>query len=283
MAEKKDTKPTETQSTWAGILKLIQTFVPAIGVFGALCYFLGRLYVESYYAALGIAPAVLTFDSNDYMFSSFNMVIMCLVFSAIFYICWEWFILTEKTEKTPFEIEARRRLKIMLFAVGIWVVSAAYLFLMNYFTWLYVHGLSGLATGLLFGILVIALALMFNPQSRRRSKKPFILILTALVIFMLSVMPTITRDLAEAQAYNDMTKFSPAVIISKDAFPEQLLDESADAANVVEGQMVITNNGMTYLLKSDNITDDEIEEWKVYAIPVESIQSITYISANITE
>jgi hypothetical protein len=275
--EKTSHQPNKNQQGWENLQKIIQTFLPAIGLFGALSYFLGRLHVESYYYALGITPNVLTFTTNDYMFSSFNMVIMCLVFSVLFYLCWEWFISAEMTEKTPFEVAAQRRVKIIIIVISIWVISILYIILFHEYTWLYVTGFSGLFTGLMYGITVIVLAVAIRPNSEKPSKKPFILLVLILVILIFSFMPAITKDLAEAQAQDDVTKFPAAKIIYKDTFPDQLQDLSSNVTDCVEGQVIITNNGMTYVLQSDNTT---CEKWKVYALPVDRIKDIIYLHGN---
>ena len=70
------------------LIKLAQILLPIIGVFAALSYFLGRLYMEAYYYALGITPHVLDFKPEDYMFSSFNLVVMCFTITTWLYIYW---------------------------------------------------------------------------------------------------------------------------------------------------------------------------------------------------
>jgi hypothetical protein len=280
MAENEEEKKDKTG--WGAILQIIQTLVPALGVFGALCYFLGRLYIDSYYYALGISPKVLTFTPNDYMFSSFNSVIMCLVFSVLFYIYWEWFITAEKARKKPFAEYAKRQVEILLFLVGIFLASAMYYIVFLAWPRAYITGISGLCTGLGLGIVIIAINIIINTKSEQTGKrmkpertknglyilidkKPepagkgsFILQLLISVIVIFSLMPLVAENLAKAQAKSDLKKFPVVEVITSSDLPGRLQDGSTNCTNSVSGRLIIADEKTVYL-SSLNVRMGSIE------------------------
>ena len=276
--EEKETQPAEITGKpdgkdggWEGILTLVKTFLPAIGVFGALCYFLGRSYVESYYAALGIEPDVLTFTNNDYMISSFNMVIMCLVYTVLFYMYWQWYIKVGELGREPGDKEIPY-IRVSVVA-AIWLASVAYVLLFHLNRDLYWTGISGLATGLLFGSVFIIPAFCVEPRAAATIRTTLVVIIFAFVVVIFSFMPHVTKDLAEVQANSEMEKFAPVNIISSVELPPRLRKSAASPYESREVGMVITNNEMTYVM----LDEGKAGEWHVYAIPVDNIEHIIYV------
>lgn len=268
MGEGKDIgqNKTEDKSNFPEILKML---LGAIGVFAALCYFLGRLYVEHYYYALGITPNVLSLGTNDYMFSSFNLIIMSLMISIWLYMYW----LHSKSGKTM-----DNKNYWILFAL--FILAAASLFYSPRYTVSYLTiGFSAVISGFFYGLLLYMLAMYLQSSVKKQpkdtGKQPKnsitsrIVIVILVVLFFFILLPMVTDSLASTQAKCDMTKFPIVTVICKDELPAQLQASSSNVPNIVEGQLMITNNGMTYVLQSDNVT--------VYAIPVDSIKDIIYM------
>ena len=341
MAEDKQEKATAPPDHNPGnrdsILDIVKTFLPAIGVFAALIYFFGRLYVEEYYYALGISPDVLTFTMEDYMFSSFNVVVMCLVFSILFYLCWGGILFeqikgeeakakakeeaiakakAEAKEEAKAIAKAKAKVKAavvlivirnpitLIFILLAWLLGLIYYVYFHVFPDSYVTGLSGLATGLMYGLLPVGLVIGIRAAARYMNEGVFRLQWVLAVIVTFSIMPWITADLASAQARSDEYGFHDVRVISRENLHCQMQSATSNLTDCFDGKLIITNNGMTYVMKtirtSQNtdcrtislsaagpkkyltvseirgMTDDFTLCRLVYAIPVESIQDIIY-------
>lgn len=303
-AKKTIDQPDNNQGNRDGILNIIKTFLPAIGVFAALIYFFGRLYIEEYYYALGISPDVLTFSTEDYMFSSFNVVIMCLVFSILFYLCWGGILFTQIKEEKGFAFVVSRRPTTFLFIVLAWFLGIIYYLYFHFSPDLYVTGLSGLATGLVYGVGLIMVVVIIRAITKYIDEKYFIFQWVIGVILAFSIMPWITTDLASAQAKSDEYGFHDVRIISKENLHCQMQSATSNLTDCFDGKLIITNNGVTYVVKmieappntdcrtvslsaagpKKYLTVSEIRKRTddftlcrlVYAIPVESIKNIIY-------
>ena len=256
--------------------QMAQLLVPLLGIFTALSYFLGRLRVEAYYYALGITPHVLDFKTEDYMFSSFNLVIMCLSVSTWLYMYWRWarprrrLVLGFPIAKGP----GKERLNDILMLINlllIWGFSIWNMFSdkgVGFAT----PGIGGLNAGLVIGIAVIIYAWLM--QRIARSKELGYTGIVLIAILLLAWMPSITARLAMLEAKTDLDKFPKAFIVCDGALPTQLQLSPSNPNESMEVKLVITNNGMTYVLRQDDDLDDK---WQIFAIPEKNINHIVYL------
>jgi hypothetical protein len=252
MAEKHKEK---TKETYLNQIQKLLPILPIVGIFSVLCYVLGRLHIESYYYNLGINPNTLVFKTDDFMFSSYNLVIMCIVISLMLFAYWVG-------SKRKGKIKGNKWILFITIFV-LFLFSGWILFSNNILQ--FANG-SGLIAGIFFGIFLILYALFL--QILPGKKIPESAIIIVLVIILLVLLPIITDRLALVQAINDkLSKFPITTIICKSELPIQLQSSSPNSTNIIEGQLIITNNNMTYVLQPDNT---------VYAIPVESIKDIKF-------
>ena len=327
MAEKKEEKKTD------GLLDIIKTFlpfIPAISVFTALIYFFGRIYIEEYYEALGISPHVLKFNTEDYMFFSYDIVIMCLVFSILFFYCWRGILFEridfERRDKefVPVEDEnnqteqekkkkpnvlslvVTRTPVIFLLFVLAWLLGMIYYLWFHFSPGSYITGLSGLATGLVFGVGLIVFVAVLRAFSRSIARGSFRLQWVIGVLLAFCIMPWITTDLASAKARCDEYGFQDVKVITKDTLHCEMQSATSNLTDCLDGKLIIINNDMAYVMKliktapdtdcktiSINIAGsreylavskirETVEDYAycqlVYAIPMESVRDIIYFS-----
>jgi len=271
-------KQIEQQKSYTeGYFKIAQLLLAGIGIFAALCYFLGRLYTEAYYYALGITPHVLKFNYDDYMFSSFNLVIMCLEISTWLYMYWGW---SKQGRRLilGFPIAKGSRIEIinsisMLISLLLTCGFLAWNLYSSSGIGLSTPGIMGLNAGLLLGVGIIIFTWSTQTIAQNKKFDLFAIIITALLLF--AYVPTVTNRLAEIDAKVNMNKFPTAIVVLKDELPAQLQSSSSNSTKSVEGRLVITNNGMTYVLQSDNVT--------TYAIPMDNIKDMVYLNENKTK
>lgn len=124
-------KPKDTTNQRVSLLRFAQILLPLLGIFAALIYFLGRLRTDAYYYSLGISPFSLTFSTEDYMFSSFNLVIMATVITLWAFYHWETAISGHKLF-LGFFINTKQKLSNLIADI---VVMIGFLFLCGYLTW----------------------------------------------------------------------------------------------------------------------------------------------------
>lgn len=271
MAEEK-AKKEKPQSSKESFFRLAQVLLAGIGVFGALTYFLGRLYIEEYYYALGITPHVLYFKPEDYMFSSFNLVIMCLGLTIWLYMYWKW---------------AKPETRLVLgFPIAKGKKGDIFALILTYLFWLfaiwnittdkpigiYIPGFIGIIASYVIGIGAILFASLSKMYPHMGSKSIVGILLLALLL--LASLPSITTRIAVIQAKNDMTKFPQAMLVCEDVLPHQLQSSSQTPNESIEVRIITTNNGMTYALSTDNESTDN---WQIYAIPETNIKQIIYL------
>jgi hypothetical protein len=270
---KQPSKPIGAKDT---LIKMAQILLPIAGIFTALSYFLGRLHIESYYYALGITPHVLDFKPEDYMFSSFNLVIMCLTISVWLYMYWGW-------------ARPGRRL-ILGFPVGkgskqeiaMDIIMLAYLLILwGLLGWnilwgkgvgYSLPGFLGMNAGFFVAIGVIIWVWLMQIWLGVERLRLSSLILTGIVI--LASIPPLTARLAQIQAKTDIERFPQTVLICEDNLPSELQSSPSTPTKSSEVKLIITNNGMTYVLKQDGESTDE---WQIYAIQDDDIKQIIYL------
>lgn len=285
------------------VLKII---VGSVSLFTAFSYLLGRLHIEDYYHALGINPSVLSFSANDYMFFSFDLIIMCLVVIGCFYVYWHF----GDSDEYKKMIEEK---STIIFFLPIFIGILVYFSLLRYFPEWYQTGLTGFSFGLFYGIIPIIYIFLSNyflkhfveyikenatknnaqekatkvsmqnktankDNAQKKATKVSIQkkiarirsniikiisrasLLIVIVIIIVS-LPQIIGILAEAKAIKEMKDFSEVKVVFSENF-----------TRIIEGKLVTTNNNMTYVL----VTENNSEQWQVYSIPVDSIIEITY-------
>ena len=328
MAEKKEEKPEASNAKDNadkdnfGIIEILKAFLPLVGIFGAFCYLLGRSYIESYYSSLGMTTDALTFSPNDYMFFSKPVVILCLVISFLFFLYWELsesgrglfshgFIKDKKFIYRNWEIEyfGTAMLTMFILLIG----SLIYLILS-----FVIEGIKNpwaiivCSFLILFSFLILCADLM---HSRRESKgeKPLkvppgirviLAIFIGIIVFLLTMAPI--DVLAESQAKSDEMTFPDVRVITLGSLPVHIKTGTPECTNYLDGKLITTNNGITYILRcflkeknynckdvvihtavaTEYITIEEVKTivddrktcCLIYAIPVDSIQNIIYYS-----
>lgn len=289
--------PTESGNARTGSLELLRILLPAIGVFGALCYFLGRLYVGSYYYALGMTPGLLQFSAEDYMFSSFELVLMCGI--LVFYLLWFYRLpiplLGPRWRKLDYWTYVAILIALLAVSgIGTWLIWTAQVSPRG-------PGVMGLGAGLIvaFGAASIvtllrnvAVKLIRNARVLS-SVDRYLSVVVAILLFVV-VVPNLARGLAQIEAWGDVANFPPVELLCTDQLPSELRKSSTSEGESVRVGLILSNEGMTYVLRiedgpaldldGDERLDEEVDEegqtrleWKIYALPQASIQRITFV------
>lgn len=255
-----------------------QLLIPCVTIFAALCYWLGRLRVESYYYYLGITPSVLVFSPQDYMFSSFNIVLMCLETSVWIFIYWSWarkdlgllmglHFSKKDIKKDIAEIVVFISMSISLVMLFSWGVYSLF-FNENYTG---SAGVLGFQTGFTVGIALIIFTWLAGYIAG--SKKLTFFSLALVAIIFLSYLPTVTNAIGRIEARTDIKKFPQTIIISKNDLPLDIQSSPQNSTQSIKLKMVLSNNGMTYLLQ---VESDSKNQSQIYAIHNEDIKEIIY-------
>jgi len=272
---KQVSQPSDARDT---LLKLAQILLPVAGIFAALSYFLGRLHIEAYYYALGITPHVLRFSTEDYMFSSFNLVIMCLEISLWLYLSWRGFkpeyrlVLGFPIAKGPRK-ERVNDIFMLVFIFVFWILAIWNTFIKS--TGSNIPGIMGLNAGFVVGIGAILLTWYLQTFFGSGKKVGTVgIFVVALALFAL--IPFITARLAQIEAEADIKRFPQAVLICADELPNRLQSSPSTPTQSSEVKLIITNNGMTYVMKQKS---ESTNEWQIYAIPEDDIKQIIYLHA----
>jgi hypothetical protein len=270
------------------LLNIIKILLGGGGVLSALLYFLGRLHVESYYYSLGISPSVLSFSIYDYMFSSFDLVIMCVFVIIIIFGYWFWAKPEVKMEMGfPFLDKEKELEKVVTASQKEQVlnsiknrknaISFIYFLWGFFFFWLFIapvgtlsiidnKGCMGFYAGFVVGIISIFTAWKSNIRQGGVSQLFRIIFVTLILVVLL---PITANRLAQKESQRDVDVVFPEVsIVSKDSLPYELYNFSPNANNIINGELVIVNNGIYYILQSDNTS--------IYAMQGENIKDIIY-------
>ncbi|HEX9976898.1 MAG TPA: hypothetical protein VGA82_06565 [Dehalococcoidales bacterium] len=272
MAEEKD-KPQKSKEDF---FKLAQLLLAGVGIFAALCYFLGRLHIEAYYYALGITPHVLHFAPEDYMFSSFDLIIMCL-FICFWLYMYYGFIKTG--EKLLFGFPIFRSSTKLGLVNNILMMVLTFFLAVSTFLNIYlgksigsnVPGLIGLSIG--FSIGVVAILFLWCLEIFW-GKRAIYLEFCVIGLMLLAYLPYTVTFVAKTQAKSDIEKFPQAVLICEDVLPSQLQSSLDTPERSTEVKIITTNNGMTYILQQNSKSTNE---WQIYAIPQDDIKQIIYL------
>jgi len=272
MAEEE--KESSVNKTTDGPYRFLRLALSGIAVFAAITYVLGRLHTEVYYNALGIAPGLLSFGPEDYMFSSVDLVIICAM--ASFYL-YAYYYATMRATRTLFRVplypprtkgeNISNGLTIAFFLTGAIVILVA----LYSGTPIYVPGFVGAAIGTAVGISMIFYIWLLR-RVMRRPARPLVIFVTGLLLLVLW-LPSISSNLAKIEAKADIQTFPKAVIICNNALNPQLQSSSQSYNESVEVRIITTNNDMTYVLKQDVDSD---ERWQVYGIQNRNIETIVF-------
>jgi hypothetical protein len=261
--------PPKENSAFQNQIQKYLPFISMLGIFTVLSYLLGRLHIELYYSALGITTNVLKFDLYDYMFSSFNSYIMCLAITVCIYAT-IWRFRSEK------KINAKAEITIIVYSFIFFLFSGIYLVLLYFIPEIYTPGFSGLIIGIFFGFTpYIYYSDVYVCLKQKHTigliKKVQNIGMLVFAIIIISLLPYLTETFAQSQATKDMNNFPAVNVVCNDTLLTYDQDLSENISSIIKGKLIITNNGMTYVM-SENFT----ENWQVYSIPVENIKEITY-------
>jgi hypothetical protein len=250
------------------------------------------------------------------MFFSYNMVVMCLVFTLLFYLSWGGILYERIPGKEKLREEFYLTLKNLafihrtptrlLFVLLAFVVGFAYYFSFHLIPELYFTGFSGLVTGFVWGGLInlVVVGIRFFIREMSEGLFKFCWVIGVIIIF--SMMPWITEDLAKAQAKCDEYSFQDVKIISNENLHCEMQSATSNLTDCIDGKLIIINDGMAYVMKLIRTAPDtdcrdislsalapktylpvstirkSIDEYTfcqlVYAIPMESVRDIIYYS-----
>ena len=276
---------TSTSLDLAGILRLV---LPMLGIFGALAYVMGRLYIQSYYSEFGLSGSALTFTIEDYMFFSFDVVIMSLVVAYFFSQYWYGTRSGESVsgEAWVFGIPFKKPYSTTNILTGLTILVGIVLLMYSFVTNQFIHagpGLTGLVVGTVLGILLNAYdwtstrIFSWRTQDERFSRFARTLDVFFVALLLFAYLPSITGKMAAGRAHYDLARLPQVVITSQEDLPVALSSGSDNPKESVKVGLVTINDGMAYLLAYIDDTSGETgTEQEVHAIPVSTIKQITY-------
>ena len=259
-----------------GPYSFLRIALSGIAVFAALSYVLGRFRIEAYYKALGIAPGLLSFGPEDYMFSSINLVIICVMVSYFLYVYYSSTVrgarmfLAFPLYPDPKNRQERITDISMIIACIVLTVTILVNFYSEKESGFFAPGLIGVAVGGAVGISIVLYIWLLRWFLGAKKANPILFLGVLLLIIWL---PSISGTLAKIEAKTDMQTFPRVVLICEDALNPQLQSSPQSANKSVEVRIITTNNDMTYVLKQDV---DLADEWQVYGIQNHNIETIIF-------
>jgi len=272
--------------------------IASVAILGGAIYVLGRLYLEAYYFYFGIAPGALSFSTEDYMFSCLNVGLMV---AGI--VLWTWLASKEVMQcKLSFSFDSKRWQDLLRpgLTLGLYTVVVVFiltaLFEGELTAWLVLRfeGWLGLLAGLAIGMVLFYLCNITEHLCRhlktswrlQRLFKP--LGVMTLAVFLLASLPYLSGKLAQSAAFVEFQEF-PQVTIVSDALPLELQTKTeAGDTHRVTGKLLVINNGMAYVFKSDvNESSKALVEspksGKVYAIRFSDIKYMVQYPVNTSD
>lgn len=277
MTEERQAEKAGKRSTGSS-LRLIESLLAGIGLFAGLCYFLGRLRTIAYYYALGISPNTLSFSPEDYMFSSFSLVLMCA------FACWwlyQYYDAYRKGERLlrvfPAYQEPSSRIERViniLWVIAILTfVTAVLVDLYRETGWggIRFPGFMGISVGAALGIVVILALRFFEYIFGKRHSQVIIIVGVMMII---TALPWVTTKMASIEAKTDMQQFPKAVLICNDVLDPHLQSSPQNPRESIEIGVITRNNGMLYVLRQD---DKSVDEWQIYGLHEDDITTIIYL------
>ena len=308
-------KDSETGNRKIDWLTIVKTVLPAIGIFTALLYFLGRVRTEAYYYYLGINPSVLQFGTEDYMFLSFNMVMMLLALIGIV-LARQYFKSKLEEPKTVLVVIVTFFIFVLLFYTN----TLNYTNTIRNLTEVFPLSVVALFQGVILGIAFVFLFVLYNNlfgimnkviegiasysyklQTKIRllrvinlviykinyyGKKVTILmlpirgyLLALVIIFLLSVslgtIPKLAENWGEQEAKYDLENNLPDTIIYSNKDLPIELREKPEVTTKSKEVKLVTTNNGMTYVID---RDDKIaDRWRVFTIPEENISQIVYL------
>lgn len=261
------------------LLRNIQIVLAGLGLFAALTYFLGRLYIESYYSAFGISVQALSFKPEDYMFSSFDLIIMCLLISLVIYL----YQLYSRSDIDFWQtiLSQSNKLDVVADIVFIiFILSMAGLSLANIFAGVgrgsSIPGMLGFMAGFGIGVAVIFF-IWFSKFIVRAKKGLHYIQIVYLVLVLSAALPYTAGKLADVRVTYDLDRLPKAVLVCEEDLPMQLQESPQTPGESMTVRIVTFNNEMVYLFKDEDFASESSSGMpKVYAIRMDDIDYIIY-------
>jgi hypothetical protein len=257
---------------------LLKTIVASIAIFTALFYFLGRLRTEAYYNALGINPSALQFSTTDYMFSSFDLVIMCL---TVFILVYAYIKSKSKINRSVLlfptatnelkEDQGRKAqsLKEKFNPILIYILWIGALY--GFFVSSTISSiLIGVTAGYIIG--VPSLLLLYQTQKTSHNEQLNIPVLLYISLISIAAIPFMTNRLGQIEARENISLF-PNVIITFKTICSPQIQELGTPTQSKTLKMITINNNTIYALDQSNSTD----VWQIYTIPANDTAQIIYL------
>lgn len=267
---------------WVSLLAALMAFS------AALCYFLGRTYLDAYYMCFGISHGVLSFTTYDYLFSSINILFIVIgvipgilmtygsvVLSRPFFIdtskprkqwwgdiLWVvfvtgfccWLIYEFFTEPVTSKIRAPMLTSFFLgFGIG---------FVLLHFVWL--------------GMLLMAEK--WQPNAVRLRMGYYLIAIS--IVYFFAVTPLFAERMAERMANTELTQL-PKVTISYKQLPVALTPLVEGEHKQIHAQLLTINNDRAYFIivieaKQNGEESPITNRARVYSTEISDIECIIY-------
>ena len=135
------------------LISTLQSIIPLIAIFTGFSYLLGRLYKEAYYKEFGLPDTLLHFNNADYLFDSFEMLVLSGVYVttlgfAVRFRFISWFV-AQVRGLFSFDIDLRGTFSALGMIFGLPFYAVSTLFFLP--SWSDAPGLWGLLAGLSLG------------------------------------------------------------------------------------------------------------------------------------
>lgn len=266
-----------------------------VAIAGAAIYLLGRLYLEAYYSYFGIAPGALSFSTEDYMFSCLNVILMVVGIAF-----WIWVASKEVSSDELWFYSTSNRwqdwLKDILRGLFFMLVPMFVIYAMlegELSGWIVARakGLLGLMAGFGIGMAFLYLCDLIEYMCRyykvkwsmRNLFRPYQFVFLA--VFVFALLPSLSSSLARWAAFVEFQDL-PQVTIISDALPLEMQTSAEVGDNHrVTGKLLIVNNDMAYVFKSDGNEPSKAavefpKSGRVYAIRFSDIQYMIQYPVN---
>jgi hypothetical protein len=262
--------------------------IAGVAILGGAVYVLGRLYLEEYYRYFGIAPAALSFSTQDYMFSCLNVTLM--VAGIAF---WIWITSMDIRSETLWS-QPRKGNRWQDWLKDIFEAAILGFFIAGVFSailqgeivaWLVskVKGWLGLLAGFGIGMAFFFICDLTEyicrklkiTWSLRNLFRPFGILYLTIIIF--ASLPYFSGKVAQWAAFTEFQNF-PLVTITSNNLPTELqIKEEGSDSYTVTGKLLVINNNMAYIFKSDTEGNTKTlvefpRSGKVYAIRFSDIE-----------
>lgn len=273
-----------------GIHQWVSYSLAFIATGAGVTYFLGRLYLDSYYGFFGVARGALSFSQQDYMFSCLPVFMMLIGLIPTTF--WTY---TSFMNWKPFGIDTTIPWKKRWMDV-FYILAFTSIFAHNIYTLFIkrspvnIPSLCGLPAGVSIGWLIMPTAwilqLWFGEHGLKRTTDRHIgifHIVWMLVVFS-ALLPIFSGKLAEQAALADLERL-PQVTIACHQLPEDLQSSATEDERLIDAKLLTINNNWAYILTSttDKQETEDVQypgSKKVYSIRTSDIKYIIYYCCN---